>query len=208
LLFIILGAKSTAYTRPLATLIEQLQRLPGVGPKSAQRLALHILKRSQSEVEQLAQALLAAKQQVGLCQVCFHLSAEPICDICSNPQRDKRTICVVADSRDVIALERTREFSGTYHVLGGTISPMDGIGPEQLNIAALVKRIDKQDVREVIIAVSPTVEGETTTLYLGRLIKPLTKVTRIAFGLPMGGDLEYADEITLARALEGRRELD
>jgi recombination protein RecR len=203
-----LGAKLTAYTRPLATLIEQLQRLPGVGPKSAQRLALHILKRSQSEVAQLAQALLDAKEQVGLCQVCFHLSAEPICDICRNPQRDKRTICVVADSRDVIALERTREFNGTYHVLGGTISPMDGIGPEQLNITSLVQRIDKQDVKEVIIAVSPTVEGETTTLYLGRLIKPFTKVTRIAFGLPMGGDLEYADEITLARALEGRRELD
>jgi recombination protein RecR len=203
-----LGAKLTAYTRPLATLIEQLQRLPGVGPKSAQRLALHILKRSQSEVAQLAQALLDAKEQVGLCQVCFHLSAEPICDICRNPQRDKRTICVVADSRDVIALERTREFNGTYHVLGGTISPMDGIGPEQLNITSLVQRIDKQDVREVIIAVSPTVEGETTTLYLGRLLKPFTKVTRIAFGIPMGGDLEYADEITLARALEGRRELD
>jgi recombination protein RecR len=203
-----LGAKLTAYTRPLATLIEQLQRLPGVGPKSAQRLALHILKRSQSEVAQLAQALLDAKEQVGLCQVCFHLSAEPICDICRNPQRDKRTICVVADSRDVIALERTREFNGTYHVLGGTISPMDGIGPEQLNITSLVQRIDKQDVKEVIVAVSPTVEGETTTLYLGRLIKPFTKVTRIAFGIPMGGDLEYADEITLARALEGRRELD
>jgi recombination protein RecR len=203
-----LGAKLTAYTRPLATLIEQLQRLPGVGPKSAQRLALHILKRSQSEVAQLAQALLDAKEQVGLCQVCFHLSAEPICDICRNPQRDKRTICVVADSRDVIALERTREFNGTYHVLGGTISPMDGIGPEQLNITSLVQRIDKQDVKEVIVAVSPTVEGETTTLYLGRLVKPFTKVTRIAFGLPMGGDLEYADEITLARALEGRRELD
>ena len=182
--------------------------MPGVGPKSAQRLALHILKRSQSEVEQLAKALLDAKEQVGLCQVCFHLSAEPTCEICQNAQRDKRSICVVADSRDVIALERTREFHGTYHVLGGTISPMDGIGPEQLNITSLIGRIDRQDVKEVIIAISPTVEGETTTLYLGRLIKPFTKVTRIAFGLPMGGDLEYADEITLARALEGRRELD
>jgi recombination protein RecR len=185
-----------------------LQRLPGVGPKSAQRLALHIIKRSQSEVEQLAQAMLDAKQQVGLCQVCFHLSAEPICDICRHPERDNSTICVVADSRDVIALERTREFNGKYHVLGGTISPMDGIGPEQLNISSLIRRIDAQQVKEVIIAVSPTVEGETTTLYLGRLMKPFTKVTRIAFGLPMGGDLEYADEITLVRALEGRRELD
>jgi recombination protein RecR len=201
------GAKITAYTRPLANLIEQFQRLPGVGPKSAQRLALHILKRSQVEVEQLAQALLDAKQQVGLCQECFHLSAEPICDICRNPQRDRQTICIVADSRDVIALERTREFSGQYHVLGGIISPMDGIGPEQLNISSLLQRINRQDVKEAIVAVSPTVEGETTTLYLGRLIAPLTKVTRIAFGLPMGGDLEYADEITLARALEGRREI-
>jgi recombination protein RecR len=203
-----IGANITAYTRPLANLIEQLQRLPGVGPKSAQRLALHILKRSLPEVEQLAQSLIDAKQQVGLCQVCFHLSAEPICDICQNSQRDPHTICVVADSRDVIALERTREFHGKYHVLGGVISPMDGIGPEQLNISSLLQRINRQDVKEVIVAVSPTVEGETTTLYLGRLISPLTKVTRIAFGLPMGGDLEYADEITLARALEGRREID
>ena len=181
--------------------------MPGVGPKSAQRLALHILKRTPAEVEQLAQALIDAKQQVGLCQICSHLSAEPICEICRNPQRDRQTICIVADSRDVIALERTREFSGQYHVLGGVISPMDGIGPEQLNISSLLRRIASQDVKEAIVAVSPTVEGETTTLYLGRLIAPLTKVTRIAFGLPMGGDLEYADEITLARALEGRREI-
>jgi recombination protein RecR len=185
-----------------------LQRLPGVGPKSAQRLALHILKRPQVEVEELAKALIDSKQQVGLCQICFHLSAEPVCDICRNSQRDNQTICVVADSRDVIALERTREYRGKYHVLGGIISPMDGIGPEQLNISTLVQRIAKQNVQEVIIAISPTVEGETTTLYLGRLLKPLTKVTRIAFGLPMGGDLEYADEVTLARALDGRRELD
>ncbi len=202
------GDKTTAYTRPLASLIEQLQRLPGVGPKSAQRLALHILKRSHAEVEQLAQALLDAKEQVGLCQICFHLSAEPICEICRHPHRDGTTICIVADSRDVIALEKTREYSGKYHVLGGTISPMDGIGPEQLNISSLVQRIDRDQVKEAIIAISPTVEGETTTLYLGRLLKPFTKVTRIAFGLPMGGDLEYADEITLVRALEGRRELD
>jgi recombination protein RecR len=196
------------YTRPLASLIEQLQKLPGVGPKSAQRLALHILNRSLPEVEELAAALVNAKQQVGLCKICFHLSAEPTCDICRNPQRDDRTICIVADSRDVIALEKTREYRGKYHVLGGIISPMDGIGPEQLNIQPLVQRIEQQQVREVIIAIGPSVEGETTTLYLGRLLKPLTKVTRIAFGLPMGGDLEYADEVTLARALEGRREID
>ncbi|MBF2083561.1 recombination mediator RecR [Thermoleptolyngbya sp. C42_A2020_037] len=196
------------YTRPLARLIEQLQRLPGVGPKSAQRLALHILKRPEEEVKALAQALLEAKQQVGLCSVCFHLSAEPICDICKNPSRDPQLICVVADARDVIALEKTREYKGKYHVLGGLISPMEGIGPDHLHISPLVKRVAQQGVEEVIMAISPSVEGDTTTLYVGQLLKPFTKVTRIAFGLPMGGDLEYADEVTLARALEGRRELE
>lgn len=156
----------------------------------------------------MAQALIEAKKQVGLCKVCFHLSAEPVCSICSNQNRDRSTVCVVADSRDVIALEKTREFRGLYHVLGGVISPMDGIGPEQLTIESLVKRVAQQQVKEIILAINPSVEGETTTLYLGQLLKPFTKVTRIAFGLPMGGDLEYADEVTLARALEGRRELD
>ncbi|RMF25060.1 MAG: recombination protein RecR [Cyanobacteria bacterium J083] len=196
------------YTPPLARLIEQLQRLPGVGPKTAQRLALHILKRPEKDIQALAQALLDAKQQVGLCQVCFHLSAEPVCAICRNQNRDRQTICVVTDSRDVIALEKTREYKGLYHVLGGVISPMDGIGPEQLNIQPLVKRVSQTKPEEVILAISPSVEGETTTLYVGQLLKPFTKVTRIAFGLPVGGDLEYADEITLARALEGRRQLD
>ena len=196
------------YTRPLARLIEQLQRLPGVGSKTAQRLALYIIKRSDQEVKTLAQAILDAKQQVGLCQVCFHLSADPVCEICRHPQRDSKTLCVVADSRDVIALEKTREYRGKYHVLGGVISPMDGIGPEQLTIQSLVRRVSQDQIKEVIIAISPSVEGETTTLYVGQLLKPFTKVTRIAFGLPMGGDLEYADEVTLAKALEGRRELD
>lgn len=145
---------------------------------------------------------------MGQCSVCFHLSAEPICNICSAPNRDNEIICVVADSRDVIALEKTREYRGKYHVLGGLISPMDGIGPEQLNIQPLIRRVSQQGTGEVIMAISPSVEGETTTLYLGHLLKPFTRVTRIAFGLPMGGDLEYADEVTLARALEGRRELD
>nr|WP_199313809.1 MULTISPECIES: recombination mediator RecR [Cyanophyceae] len=198
----------TAYTRPLARLIEQFQRLPGVGPKTAQRLALHILKRPEEEVKALAQALMEAKQQVGFCSVCFHLSAEPVCEICSAPNRDHNTICVVADSRDVIALERTREYKGKYHVLGGLISPIDGIGPDQLHITQLVRRVSQQSIKEVILAISPSVEGETTTLYVGQLLKPFTRVTRIAFGLPMGGDLEYADEVTLARALEGRRDLD
>ncbi|MBV8887796.1 MAG: recombination protein RecR [Chroococcidiopsidaceae cyanobacterium CP_BM_RX_35] len=196
------------YARPLARLIEQLQRLPGIGPKTAQRLALHILKRSEAEVQTLAQALIEAKQQLGLCSVCFHLSAEPICEICSNANRDGNTICVVADSRDVIALEKTREYHGKYHVLGGVISPMDGVGPEQLTVQPLLRRVNQQQTKEVILAISPSVEGETTTLYVGHLLKPFTRVTRIAFGLPVGGDLEYADEVTLARALEGRRELD
>nr|WP_071881119.1 recombination mediator RecR [Crinalium epipsammum] len=203
-----IGDRKTVYTRPLARLIEQLQRLPGVGPKTAQRLALHILKRSPAEVEELAKALVEAKKQVGLCQVCFHLSAEPVCEICRNQNRDRTTLCVVSDSRDVIALEKTREYGGKYHVLGGVISPMEGIGPDQLHIQSLVRRVSQQEVKEVIIAISPSIEGETTTLYVGQLLKPFTKVTRIAFGLPMGGELEYADEVTLARALEGRRELD
>ena len=159
-------------------------------------------------MQTLAQALIEAKQQVGLCSVCFHLSAEPICDICSNVNRDNNTICVVADSRDVIALEKTREYHGKYHVLGGVISPMDGVGPEQLTVQPLLRRVNQQQTKEVILAISPSVEGETTTLYVGHLLKPFTRVTRIAFGLPVGGDLEYADEVTLARALEGRRELD
>jgi len=189
-------------------LIEQLQHLPGIGPKTAQRLALHILKRPEAEVQALAHALIEAKQQVGLCSICFHLSAEPVCEICRASSRDERTICVVADSRDVIALEKTREYRGKYHVLGGLISPMEGMGPEQLHIQPLVRRASQPNVEEVILAISPSVEGETTTLYIGQLLKPFTRVTRIAFGLPMGGDLEYADEVTLARALEGRRELD
>lgn len=166
------------------------------------------MQRPESEVQALAQALIEAKQQVGMCSVCFHLSAEPVCDICRSPSRDPSVLCVVSDSRDVIALERTREYQGKYHVLGGLISPMDGIGPDQLNITPLVRRVSQQGIKEVIMAISPSVEGETTTLYVGQLVKPFTKVTRIAFGLPMGGDLEYADEVTLARALEGRRELD
>jgi recombination protein RecR len=196
------------YTRPLARLIEQLQRLPGIGPKSAQRLAMHLIKRSESEIQALAQALIDAKQQVGQCSVCFHLSAEPVCDICRAPNRDNQVICIVADSRDVIAIEKTREYRGKYHVLGGLISPMDGIGPEQLSIQSLVRRVSQTQAKEVIMAISPSIEGETTTLYVGQLLKPFTRVTRIAFGLPMGGDLEYADEVTLARALEGRRDLE
>ena len=205
-------------------MIEQLQRLPGIGPKSAQRLALHLLKRPDAEVEALAKSLLEAKSQVGQCRQCFHLSAEPICSICQDRRRDRQTLCVVTDSREVIALEKTREYRGLYHVLGGVISPMDGIGPEALTIQPLVQRVaqslsaspespnqpqgDRPKIKEVILAIGPSVEGETTTLYIAQLLKPFVKVTRIAFGLPVGGDLEYADEVTLARALEGRQELE
>jgi recombination protein RecR len=196
------------YTRPLARLIEHFQHLPGIGPKSAQRLAMHIIKRPEEEVAALAQALIDAKKLVGTCTTCGHLSAEPVCDICRAPARDDTMLCVIADSRDLIALEKTREYKGKYHVLGGLISPIDGMGPEQLNIQSLVRRVSQNQIKEVIMAISPSIEGETTTLYIGHLLKPFTRVTRIAFGLPMGGDLEYADEVTLARALEGRRDLD
>ncbi len=189
----------------MARLIEQLQKLPGIGPKNAQRLALHIIKRPEKEVENLAEAILNAKRKIGFCQRCFHLTSDTICEICRNPHRDQTTICVVADSKDVIAIEKTREYQGLYHVLGGVISPMDGIGPEQLHIKQLIQRVNQEKTAEVILAINPTVEGETTTLYIAKLLKPFTKVTRIAFGLPVGGDLEYADEITLAKALEGRR---
>lgn len=195
------------YTPPLARLIEQLQKLPSVGPKTAQRLALHILKRPADEAQALAEAIINARQQVGVCQTCFHLSADPVCTICRDRNRDQHTICVVADSRDVIALEKTREYRGRYHVLGGVISPMEGIGPDQLTIQPLIRRASQPETTEIILAISPSIEGETTTLYISQLVKPFAKVTQIAFGLPMGGDLEYADEVTLARALEGRREL-
>ena len=152
--------------------------------------------------------MLAARTQVGQCQTCFHLSADPICEICCNQERSNGQICVVADSRDLLALERTREFSGCYHVLGGLISPMDGIGPDLLQISSLVKRVAADDVEEVILALTPSVEGDTTSLYVARLLKPFTRVSRIAYGLPVGSELEYADDVTLSRALEGRRDMD
>ncbi|WP_218082691.1 recombination mediator RecR [Anthocerotibacter panamensis] len=195
------------YTRPLARLIDQLQRLPGIGPKTAQRLAFYLLKRPKHETLQLAQSLIDATEQIGVCSVCFTLSAEDPCTICTNPNREIGQICVVAEPRDIVALERTREFKGRYHVLGGLLSPMEGVGPEQLKIKELVQRVNRDEVQEVIMAINPSVEGETTILYVGKLLKPFTRVTRLASGLPMGGDLEYADEMTLARALEDRRDL-
>ncbi|WP_156485314.1 recombination mediator RecR [Synechococcus sp. MIT S9508] len=198
----------SGFTRPLARLIDQFERLPGIGPRTAQRLALHLLRQPEEQIRSFADALLAARTQVGQCQTCFHLSADPVCEICRNEERSNGQICVVADSRDLLALERTREFSGRYHVLGGLISPMDGIGPDLLQISSLVKRVADDDVEEVILALTPSVEGDTTSLYVARLLKPFTKVSRIAYGLPVGSELEYADDVTLSRALEGRRDVD
>ena len=166
------------------------------------------MRQPEEQVRNFADALLAARSQVGQCKCCFHLSAEPICEICRNEERGNGQLCVVADSRDLLAMERTREFKGRYHVLCGLISPMDGIGPELLQIQPLVNRVDKESITEVILALTPSVEGDTTSLYLARLLKPFTTVSRIAYGLPVGSELEYADEVTLARAFEGRRQME
>ncbi len=198
----------SGFTRPLARLIDQFERLPGIGPRTAQRLALHLLGQPEEQIRAFADALLAARSQVGQCRTCFHLSAEPECDICRNPDRRNGQICVVADSRDLLALERTREFSGRYHVLGGLISPMDGVGPELLQIRPLLERLEAEGAAEVILALTPSVEGDTTSLYLARLLRPFTSVSRIAYGLPVGSELEYADAVTLARAFEGRRPVE
>ena len=182
--------------------------MPGIGPRTAQRLALHLLRQPEDKIRLFSEALLNAKSQVGQCKTCFHLTAGKQCEICLNKQRNQELICVVSESRDLLALERTREYKGLYHVIGGLISPMDGIGPEMLEISSLIKRVDKANIKEVILALTPSIEGDTTSLYVGRLLKPFTKVTRIAYGLPVGSELEYADEVTLSRALEGRRDLD
>lgn len=192
----------------MTKLVEQFERLPGIGKKTAQRLALYVLDLPQQEAEAFAKAILEAKQKIHKCAVCCNLTDEEICSVCGDPARDKSVICVVAEPKDVIALERTHEFNATYHVLHGCISPMDGIGPEQLCVKELLARIHAGGVAEVIMATNPTVEGEATAMYLSRLIKPLgVKVTRLAYGIPVGGDLEYADEVTLKRALDGRSEL-
>ncbi len=193
---------------PLTKLIEQFEKLPGIGRKSAQRLALYVLDLPKSEAEAFANAILEAKEKIRKCAVCCNLTDEELCPVCANDARDKSIICVVAEPKDVIALERTHEFNAVYHVLHGCISPMDGIGPEQLCVRELLARVNAGGVKEVIMATNPTVEGEATAMYLSRLIKPLgVKVTRLAYGIPVGGDLEYADEVTLKRALDGRSEL-
>lgn len=196
------------YAPPLARLIEELSKLPTVGPKTAQRLAFYMLSMTPQDAEALAAAILEAKSRIRHCSVCGNITEADPCLICTNPRRNTSVICVVEDPRDVAAMERTREFSGLYHVLQGAISPLDGVGPDDLRIAELVRRVSAGEVREVIVATNPRVEGEATALYLSKVLKPLgVRVTRIAHGLPVGGDLEYADEVTLARALEGRRDL-
>jgi recombination protein RecR len=196
------------FTRPLARLIEEFQKFPGVGPKSAQRMAFHVLDMTSESAQSLAESIMEAKEKVRHCSQCFHLSEEDPCEICTDQRRDRKTICVVAEARDLIALERTREYRGIYHVLTGLISPLEGRGPDKLSIRELLSRIAAEGAKEVILAINPTVEGDATVLYLSGLIKPLGPVvSRIAFGLPVGADLEYADDMTLSRALEGRREV-
>lgn len=196
------------YPKEIAALIEQFQKFPSVGPKSAQRMAFFLLKMSDTEVEKFVRAVLDAKHNTKTCEICFNLSTTSPCEICSSSSRDKSTICVVSDSKDLIAIEKTNEYKGLYHVLQGLISPMDGIGAEDIRIKELLQRLTEKDVKEVILALSPSVEGEATSLYLTKLIKPFgIKVSRIAFGLPVGSDLEYADEITIAKAIEGRHEI-
>lgn len=194
------------YTKPLAKLIECFQKLPSIGPKTAQRLALHVVKMPLHDVEDFAAAILEAKNTISYCEICFNMTSHSPCEICSNPMRDRQTICVVSETKDLIAIEKTNEYKGLYHVLQGLISPMDGIGPDDIRVRELLARVHENDIKEVILALNPSVEGEATSLYLCKLLKPFNiKVSRIAFGLPLGSELEYADELTLARALEGRQ---
>ena len=196
------------FAPPVEKLIEQFERLPGIGYKTAQRLAFFVLDLPEDQAAEFAQAILDAKQTVHTCKVCQNLTDGEICSICSDPLRDKGLICVVTDPKDVVALERTREYKGLYHVLHGVISPLNGIGPDQLRIKELLQRVADEDIREVIMATNPDTEGEATAMYLSRLLKPFgVAVTRLAYGVPVGGHLEYADEVTLTRALEGRTQI-
>jgi recombination protein RecR len=197
------------YEGVVQDLIDELGRLPGVGPKGAQRIAFHLLNADAADVNRLAHVLIEVKEKVRFCEICFNVAQEAQCRICSDPRRDLTSLCVVEEPKDVIAVERTREFRGRYHVLGGAINPMEGIGPDDLRIKELMRRLADGTVTEMILATDPNVEGEATATYLARLVKPMGIATsRLASGLPVGGDLEYADEITLGRAFEGRRLLD
>ncbi len=196
------------FVAPVAKLIAELSRLPGIGNKTAQRLAFHILDTPRERAESLARAIINARNSIKYCSVCYNMTDVDPCRICSSGKRETSIICVVEDPRDVIAMEKTREYKGLYHVLHGVISPMEDIGPEEIRIKELLERLREGEVQEVIIATNPTIEGEATAMYISRLLKPLgVRVTRIAHGIPVGGDLEYADEVTLVKALEGRREI-
>ncbi len=198
----------TLYAKPIDHLIEALTRLPGIGRKTASRLAFHILRSSPSEAQQLARAILDVKEKIRLCSVCFNLTDEDPCRVCQDERRNREVLCVVEGPNDLIAIENTGEFNGRYHVLHGTISPLEGIGPDDLKIRELLERLVKEEVSEVILATNPTVEGGATALYLSNVIKPFSiRVTRIAFGIPMGSEIEYSDGMTLSKALEGRREI-
>jgi len=197
------------YAAPVQELIDELGRLPGIGPKSAQRIAFHLLKLSRDDALRLAAAISAVKERIRFCSRCFNVSEGELCELCTDSRRDPTLVCVVEEPRDIVAVEKTQEFRGRYHVLQGAISPIEGIGPDQLRIKELLARIEPESITEIILCTNPNIEGEATAMYLARLLKPLVaKVTRIASGLPVGGDLEYADELTLGRALEGRREVD
>ena len=196
------------YAKPLARLVGEFEKLPGIGPKSAQRLAFYVLRLSEEEVQALSDALVEVKRRIGYCRVCFNFTDQEICDICRDPRRDKGLLCVVADPRDLVAMEKTGEFKGLYHVLGGVLAPMEGIGPDQLKIRELLARLRENEVREAILATNPNVEGDATAMYLATHLKNLgVRVTRIAHGVPVGGDLDYADQATLIQALDGRREM-
>ena len=196
------------FAEPLARLINEFKRLPGIGQKSAQRIAFHVLRAGREDAEHLAQALLDVKDKLGLCRVCNNISDGELCQYCRDPERDGRVVCVVEEPHNIVGIETTRQFEGRYHVLHGALSPLRGIGPESLKIKGLVERIGQGEIEEVIVATNPTVEGEATAVYLARLLKPLgVKVTRIAMGIPVGSDLEFADEVTMSKAMEGRREM-
>lgn len=197
------------YAAAVQQLIDEFGRLPGIGPKSAQRIAFHLLKASKEDALRLSRSIEEAKNKVVFCERCFNVAESELCDICTDSRRDGHVVCVVEEPRDVVAVERTGEFKGRYHVLQGAINPIDGIGPDQLRIKQLLERLNPEEITEVILCTNPNIEGEATAMYLARLLGPLgLTVTRIASGLPVGGDLEYADEITLGRALEGRRSVD
>lgn len=196
------------YILPLQKLIEQFCRLSGVGQKTAVRYAFSVLEMSEEDAKAFADAIVAAKRDITRCEVCGNLSDKPVCSICSDERRSRSVVCVVEDAKTVMALERVKEYNGTYHVLGGAISPMDGVGPDDLRIKELLERIKTGEIKEIIIATNPNIEGETTAMYLSKLISPLgVRVTRLAYGVPVGADLEYADEVTLLRALDGRRDI-